>query len=223
MKHAIRIAGALALASGLGSAWAGDVTVKDTKNLIDDGIINGSLTKIQEQPQAFYKSRVRFEARFDKFGEIHQPFFTIFDSRTHVNFAAWDVETDLRTADGYADVCKLLYLDRRRGDEAEALFDMHKFQRFECVGVVQSIFGGQAFIEVLTLKPLDRTWAPDMHKRHTFGLAQPAIHSRDPNTADPCECLHTPKYEKKAAAATEAAVPTTVEATTTIEAAEAVA
>jgi len=110
MKHAIRIAGALALLSGLVPAWAGDVTVKDTKNLIDDGIVDGSLTAIADKPHAYYKSRVKFVARFDKHGEIHQPFFTIFDSQTHVNFAAWDESTDLRTADGYGDVCRLLRL-----------------------------------------------------------------------------------------------------------------
>lgn len=215
MKHAIRIAGALALLSGLVPAWAGDVTVKDTKNLIDDGIVDGSLTAIADKPHAYYKSRVKFVARFDKHGEIHQPFFTIFDSQTHVNFAAWDESTDLRTADGYGDVCRLLYLDRRRGDEMEALFALHKYQRFECVGVVQSVFNDQAFIEVLTLKPLDRTFAPDMHKRSALRMPQPSPHSHSPETAEPCDNVHTPAYSK-GAASTSTATPTNVQTTETV-------
>lgn len=218
MKRANLIAGALALAAGLGSARADDVTVNDTKNLIDDGIVSGALDRVSAQPHAFLKSRVKFEARFDKLGEIHQPFFTIFDSQTHVNFSAWDSSTDLRTADGYANTFALLYLDRRRGDQMESLFDLHKFQRFECVGVVQSVFGDKAFIEILTLKPLDRTWAPDMHKRHAFGIAQPAKHSHSPYTDQPCECGYTPTYSKPvtATATTETSAPTTIETTPVI-------
>jgi len=176
MKNLTRVASALALVASLSSAWAQESTVTDTKNLIDDGILTASLNAVRAEPHAYLKSRVEFEARFDDVGAIYQTFFTIFDSQTHANFSAWDSGNELATREGYLDNCPLLYLDRRRGDAMESLFGLEKYQRFRAVGVVQSVFADKPFIEVLTVTPLDRTWANDMHKRAALGIPAPADH-----------------------------------------------
>lgn len=157
---------ALATAS---AAFGGDDDVAKTRNLVDNGVVSASLRDVAERPRAFLKSRFVFEGRFDKTGDVYQPFFTPFDEQSHVNFSAWPVEADLSNKEEYADVFPLLYLDRRRGQMMERLFSLARFQRFRAIGVVESVFSDRAFVEILHIEPLDTDWMPSRHLLAAFG------------------------------------------------------
>ncbi|MBI4878954.1 MAG: hypothetical protein HY812_04735 [Planctomycetes bacterium] len=139
----------------------------------DDAVVCAGLNDVMAQPRAYLKTTFQFEGRFAGLGEIYQPFFTVFDEFVHANFAAWDAQNDLRAADQYAQKCSLLYLARRSGKQIENMFGLKRYQRFRATAVVQSIFGGRPFIEVIDLVPLDTHYSAETHLRAAFGLAPP--------------------------------------------------
>jgi len=131
----------------------------------DDAIVPARLNDVRNQPQTYLKTTFEFEGRFSNHGQIYQPFFTMFDDHLFTNFAAWDVDNDLAEYDEYRDSCALLYLNRHKGGQMEELFSLAKYQRFRATGIVQSIFSGRPFIEIIDIVPLDVEYTPEAHGR----------------------------------------------------------
>ncbi len=127
-------------------------------------ICETTLNAVRENPKAFLKTRFEFEGRFDKLGSIYQPFFTMFDDHSFINFSAWDVRNSLSTHDGFMDNWPLLYMGRRHGAQIENLVHLTKFQRFRAIGTVQSIFGGHPFIEITKITRLDLEYPRSAHR-----------------------------------------------------------
>lgn len=129
----------------------------------DCALVHAHLDAVREQPQSYFGTKFQFEGRFQKLGEIYQPFFTRFDHSRYMNFSAWDVGQKLADREEFLDSWPLLYVDRIRGPAIESLGGLERFQRFKATGIVQSVFDGKAFIEVLDIVPLDCCWTCEQH------------------------------------------------------------
>ncbi len=171
----------------------------------DDAVVCANLNDVMAQPGAYLKTKFQFEARYVGLGEIYQPFFTVFDEFVHANFAAWDVRNDLRAPDQYAQKCSLLYIARRSGKQVESVFGLKKYQRFRATAVVQSIFAGHAFIEVIDVVPLDTHYSAEHHQRVAFGQTPPPKKPWRPWSS--CSARAQAPAREQAVAATPAAAP----------------
>ncbi len=141
---------AIALAGGL--AFAGDVARAD-----DDAVVScccANLDEVIAQPQAYLWTKFCFEGSFARMSEIYQPFFTRFDNYDYANFTAWDGRRDPKTKADFMESFPLLYVNRRSGDQIETVFCLKQFQRFRATAVVQNIFDGKPFIEVIDVVPI---------------------------------------------------------------------
>ncbi|MBL8766613.1 MAG: hypothetical protein JNL94_04555 [Planctomycetes bacterium] len=141
----------------------------------EDHIINGSLEAMRAQPETYLNQKVRFEARFHRTGDVYQPFYTVFDAFQHMNFSAWDGATDIHTKAGFMNHHALMYVAKTNIDAVENLGRLGKYEAFLCVGVVRSVFDGQAFIEIVDIDrcfeaPKDPTCC-DVHAKEEAGRA----------------------------------------------------
>ncbi len=139
----------------------------------EDHIINGTLDAMRAQPETYLGQKVRFEARFHRTGDVYQPFYTVFDAFQHMNFSAWDAATDIHTKAGFMKHHALLYVAKTNIDAIENLSRLGKYEAFLCVGVVRSVFDGQAFIEIIDIDrcfeaPKDPTCC-DVHAKEEAG------------------------------------------------------
>ncbi len=143
---------AVALAGGLTFAAGGSARADD------DAVVScccANLDDVRAQPQAWLWTKFCFEGQFAHLSEIYQPFFTRFDNYDYANFAAWDSRREPSTAQSdFMESFPLLYVNRRAGNQIETLFCLKQFQRFRATAVVQNIFDGKPFIEVIDIVPI---------------------------------------------------------------------
>ncbi|MBK6939811.1 MAG: hypothetical protein IPH13_06320 [Planctomycetes bacterium] len=189
----------------------------------EDHIINGTLDAMRAQPETYLSQKVRFEARFHRTGDVYQPFYTVFDAFQHMNFSAWDAATDIHTKAGFMKHHALLYVAKTNIDAIENLSRLGKYEAFLCVGVVRSVFDGQAFIEIVDIDrcfeaPKDPTCC-DVHAKEEAGRTGHATTaSATPSAATESVTIERDESTAEAPAATNTETPTAAAPSTSVEA-----
>lgn len=152
---------------GLVAGATGDADCKDRPTA------ETTLSAVRAQPEAWLNTPIEFEARFHRFGELYQPFYTPFDSFSFANLSAWDVSQSVGSQEQFLDHCPTLYVDRRmKAKTMKRVSDLAPYQRFKAVGVVRQVFAGRPFIEITDLRPIGwwKFWRDaDDHREEAFG------------------------------------------------------
>lgn len=127
-----------------------------------------TLEEVQATPDAWLNTTFTFEGRYHRLGEIYQPFFTVFNTFRHVNFAAWDEGKDLRHRENFVSSFPLLYMDRTSQNSIENLHALHPYQRFQATAVVKSVFDHRPFVQVIDIVGLDKELSADEVRVRAF-------------------------------------------------------
>ena len=110
-----------------------------------------TLDTLRRQPDAFQNVRVRFEVQFCSLGQVWNPFFTRFVPSEFANFYVWSGSQPIWRRDSYEDVFGMMFLNKSNAGLRE-LYNYRTYDRMEIEGIVQSVFQGNPWIEVLTMK-----------------------------------------------------------------------
>ena len=117
----------------------------------DVAVVEVTLDTIRRQPDAFQNVRVRFEVQFCSLGKIWNPFFTRFVPSEYANFYAWSGTQPIWRKDSYEDVFGMLFLSKS-SMQLNQLYNYRTYDRLQIEGVVQNVFQGNPWIEVLDMQ-----------------------------------------------------------------------
>lgn len=114
------------------------------------------LSAVAADPSPWLGHTVAFAVQLDAELETWSPWTTRFGLAEHVGFRAWaDEQRPWLRADFEGPVGRLFA--RRDGEPARALRAGQRFARFEVTARVAQVLGGQAWLEVVAVRPLPRS------------------------------------------------------------------
>src|SRR5262245_7611127 len=114
------------------------------------------LKTVREHPTAYTAMPFQFDGQFYSIGTLFSPFYSVFEAGRYINFSVWDDSEPLWTSRGYTSAYPLMYLSRARTDDVGKLTKFQRFDRFHATAIVRATVGAYAFVEVLSIQPLDR-------------------------------------------------------------------
>src|SRR5262245_131887 len=118
------------------------------------------LKTVREHPTAYQATPFQFDGQFYSIGTLFSPFYSVFEAGRYLNFSVWDDTEELWTSHGYTSAYPLLYLSRARTNDVGKLTKCQRFDRFHATAIVRATVGSFAFIEVLSIEPLERKITP---------------------------------------------------------------
>lgn len=107
-----------------------------------------TLAEILENPTAWLDIPVRMQVRFSRFGKIYNPFFTRFSEDSHLNFAAWAIQTHIWTKEGFGNQHPFFYV-RKDNAELKGFLRLNTFDTISIYAKVMSIFDNKPSFEVV--------------------------------------------------------------------------
>lgn len=116
-------------------------------------VVSTTLTQIRKSPDAFRGVWVRFNMQFGSLGKISNPFFTQFEPSRFANFYGWADEQRIWQKDQYEDLFGLMFVNKQ-SKIVDKIYGLRVYDRIEVVGVVQNVFQGQPWIELVKCHPL---------------------------------------------------------------------
>jgi hypothetical protein len=120
-----------------------------------------TLAEVTSFPEAYRRVPFELELLYHGPRELYNPYYTLFEPATYMNFAAWSADKAIWTRDGYVDDYPLFYVDRKTGVLEHQVVALKPFTWFTAKCIVKSTAQGRAWIEVLSISTtnttLDRT------------------------------------------------------------------
>ena len=117
-------------------------------------IVDTTLERLRESPEAYKNVRVRFPMQFCSVGRVSNPFFTRFVPSDFANFYGWSVEQPIWRREAYSDLFGLCFVSKRLEQTLDDLYALKLYDRVYVVGTVQNVFQRQPWINVEKLQPM---------------------------------------------------------------------
>jgi tetratricopeptide (TPR) repeat protein len=111
-----------------------------------------ALEEIKANPESFKSTPIIFQAQFHKFNDLYSPFYTIFNSASHLNFAVWSYEAPLWEKEVYKRDFPYLYVDKKNKRLSEKLMKIKTYTRIQLTGEIRSTFNDIPWIQVEDVK-----------------------------------------------------------------------
>jgi len=123
--------------------------------------LSATLAEVTSFPETYRRVPFELELLYHGPRELYNPYYTLFEPATYMNFAAWSADKAIWTRDGYVDDYPLFYVDRKTGVLEHQVVALKPFTWFTAKCIVKSTAQGRAWIEVLSITTtnttLDRT------------------------------------------------------------------
>ena len=142
-------------------AWVSTAPLFATEDSHEFTVTETTLEKVNGCPEAFTKMPFEVELLFRDLGDIYNPFYTLFEPSTHLNFSAWSVGTPVWSRDGYMSHHPLFYVSRKNKQLEHHMLQMEAFTWFRARCVVRSTMTGRSWIEVLEILQEDGQFHPE--------------------------------------------------------------
>ena len=119
--------------------------------------LSATLAEVTSFPEAYRRVPFELELLYHGPRELYNPYYTLFEPATYMNFAAWSADKAIWTRDGYVDDYPLFYVDRKTGVLEHQVVALKPFTWFTAKCIVKSTAQGRAWIEVLSISTTNTT------------------------------------------------------------------
>jgi hypothetical protein len=119
--------------------------------------LSATLAEVTSFPETYRRVPFELELLYHGPRELYNPYYTLFEPATYMNFAAWSADKAIWTRDGYVDDYPLFYVDRKTGVLEHQVVALKPFTWFTAKCIVKSTAQGRAWIEVLSISTTNTT------------------------------------------------------------------
>lgn len=114
-----------------------------------------SLERILKNPNAFRNVKATFVLQFHQLGNVDNPVFTKFDRNWYQSFSAWSDGVPVWDRQVYRESYPYLFLPRI-SEGTKTVVSSPPFTRFLVTGIVEEVFDGKPYIEIVAMEKLDK-------------------------------------------------------------------
>lgn len=115
-----------------------------------------TLEHIKANPDSMKSTVIMFRGQFHCFNELYSPFYTPFNSTTHLNFSAWEYDAPLWVKEVFKRDFPYLYVDKKDKALCEKIMNYKTYMRFEATATIRSTFNNIPWIQVTSIKEMPR-------------------------------------------------------------------
>jgi hypothetical protein len=110
-----------------------------------------SLSEVSSFPEAYKRVPFDLELLFHGPRDLYNPYYTLFEPASYLNFAAWSADQPIWTRDTYVNDYPFFYVDRKNSALEHQMVSMKPFTWFTARCIVRNSAQGRAWIEVLSV------------------------------------------------------------------------
>jgi len=131
-----------------------------------------TLEHIKANPDSMKATVITFRGQFHTFNEVYSPFYTPFNSTTHLNFSAWEYDAPLWVKEAFKRDFPYIYVDKRNHELCGEILKYKTYMRFEASGTIRSTFNNIPWIQITSIKKrpkaLNRTTLAHMARGYHY-------------------------------------------------------
>jgi hypothetical protein len=116
-----------------------------------------TLSEVTSFPEAYRRVPFELELLYHGPRELYNPYYTLFEPGSYMNFAAWPADKPVWTRDAFVDDYALFYVDRKSAALERQMVSLKPFTWFTAHCIVKSTAQGRAWIEVLSVQTTNTT------------------------------------------------------------------
>lgn len=123
----------------------------------DDVKLSVSLAEVTSFPEAYRRVPFELELLYHGPREVYNPYYTLFEPATYMNFAAWSADKPIWMRDAFVDDYALFYVDRKNAPLEHQMVALKPYTWFSARCIVKSTAQGRAWIEILSITTTNTT------------------------------------------------------------------
>src|SRR5262245_29506948 len=138
--------------------FAAQARAQEEKEKLDDSIkFSTTLTEVTSFPEAYRRIPFDLDLLYHGPRDIYNPYHTLFEPSTYLNFAAWSADQPIWNRDSYCNDYPMFYVERKNAKLEHQVIALKPFTWFTAHCIVRDTAQGHAWIEVLSIVRTEST------------------------------------------------------------------